>query len=71
MIAQTSLLRPQSSDSVSYQRVRYEAPCDLLPWADPYIASLFAGTDGAVSPGKSVRSYGDEAVEEVDSWRGR
>ena len=23
-------------------QVRYQSPHDLLPWADPYIASLFA-----------------------------
>ncbi len=26
-------------------QVRYQSPDDLLPWADPYIASLFAQCD--------------------------
>jgi hypothetical protein len=66
MIAQAHLLRSQSS--VSYKRVRYEAPCDLLPWADPYIASLFAGGDGETLYGQAA--YLDD-TEETDSWRGR
>lgn len=41
MIAHVSQFRrvPQRLSSF---RVRYDAPADLLPWADPYIASLFA-----------------------------
>lgn len=66
MIAQPHMLRSQSS--VTYKRVRYEAPCDLLPWADPYIASLFAGGDGETLQGKAA--YLDD-VEEADQWHGR
>jgi hypothetical protein len=32
-------------------RVRYAAPDDLLPWADPYIASLFAEEDSQAEIG--------------------
>lgn len=66
MIAQPHMLRSESS--ATYTRVRYEAPCDLLPWADPYIASLFAGGDGETLQGKAA--YIDD-VEETDTWRGR
>lgn len=41
MIAHASQLR-SSAVRRSIAQVRYEAPADLLPWADPYIASLFA-----------------------------
>ena len=42
MIAHASQFRRVSSPRLSSFRVRYDAPADLLPWADPYIASLFA-----------------------------
>lgn len=41
MIAHASQFR-RSPKRLSSFRVRYDAPADLLPWADPYIASLFA-----------------------------
>jgi len=42
MIAHVSQFRRMPSADLSSYRVRYDAPADLLPWADPYIASLFA-----------------------------
>ena len=42
MIAHVSQFRRMSSSRLTSVRVRYDAPADLLPWADPYIASLFA-----------------------------
>lgn len=42
MVASASQLRPTSPNRLSFVQVRYAAPADLLPWADPYIASLFA-----------------------------
>jgi hypothetical protein len=42
MIAHVSQFRRIPSPRLSSFRVRYDAPADLLPWADPYIASLFA-----------------------------
>ena len=41
MIALASQFR-RTPQRLSSFRVRYDAPADLLPWADPYIASLFA-----------------------------
>jgi hypothetical protein len=41
MIAHVSQFRRMPQQRLSF-RVRYDAPADLLPWADPYIASLFA-----------------------------
>ena len=42
MIAHISQFRRVPQQRLSSFRVRYDAPADLLPWADPYIASLFA-----------------------------
>jgi hypothetical protein len=42
MIAHASQFRRVPASRLSTYRVRYDAPGDLLPWADPYIASLFA-----------------------------
>jgi hypothetical protein len=53
MVAPSSLLRSISSSyQATFRRVRYEAPADLLPWADPYIASLFAGESNDSFPGR-------------------
>jgi hypothetical protein len=46
MHAEASRLASQAS-SLASPRLHYEAPCDLLPWADPYIASLFASIASA------------------------
>jgi len=46
MIAHASMLR-SSRQRRSIAHVRYQAPADLLPWADPYIASLFAAEEEA------------------------
>jgi hypothetical protein len=44
MIAHASQFRCSARPNVIAQ-VRYESPGDLLPWADPYIASLFGFAD--------------------------
>jgi hypothetical protein len=44
MIAHASQFRSVPQRPLRVQ-VRYSAPADLLPWADPYIASLFAEDD--------------------------
>jgi hypothetical protein len=45
MIAHASQFRSLTVQRHAQIQVRYAAPDDLLPWADPYIASLFAGSD--------------------------
>ena len=52
MIAHGSQFRSSVRANVIAQ-VRYESPGDLLPWADPYIASLFGFA---------------ESQSEVDTW---
>jgi hypothetical protein len=61
MIAHVSQFRRVPQQRLSSFRVRYDAPADLLPWADPYIASLFAEDD---RPQAEV----DTVLEDDDDW---
>lgn len=62
MIAHASQFRPAPQSRLALLRVRYDAPGDLLPWADPYIASLFASVDESQAEIDTVLEY-DETLE--------
>jgi hypothetical protein len=59
MIAHASQFRRVSGPRLSSFRVRYDAPADLLPWADPYIASLFADDEPSQAEIDTVLDDGD------------
>jgi hypothetical protein len=62
MIAHVSQFRSAPQSRLTLLRVRYDAPGDLLPWADPYIASLFAsGEDESQAEIDTVVEYEDES----------
>ena len=60
MIAHVSQFKSVRFRSMPVQ-VRYPAPADLLPWADPYIASLFA-EEGSQAEIDTVLEEGEEPV---------
>ena len=60
MIAHVSQFRRPSQQRLSSFRVRYDAPADLLPWADPYIASLFAEEGRSQAEIDTVLDDGDD-----------
>jgi hypothetical protein len=60
MIAHASQFRRASSGNRLSIRVCYDAPADLLPWADPYIASLFARDGHSQAEIDTVLEEGDD-----------
>lgn len=62
MIAHVSQFRRVPAPCLSSYRVRYDAPGDLLPWADPYIASLFAEEPPSQSEIDTVLEEDDDLI---------
>lgn len=62
MIAHASQFRRPSQQRLSSFRVRYDAPADLLPWADPYITSLFAEEGRPQAEIDTVLEDGDDEL---------
>ena len=62
MIAHVSQFRRVPQQRLSSFRVRYNAPADLLPWADPYIAAPFAEEGRSQAEIDTVLEEGDDEL---------